>query len=219
MGPEQPLRPVHLLSRALGTRRLASLARAPGRALLAVGVFVLYVGSIALANWMISHVGRSVPGAHVLPVWPGLDAPSGVYVAASTFIARDLLQRLAGTGAGLAAILVGAVASWAVSTPTLALASAGTFLLSESCDFLVYTPLQGRHFPLAVLGSGLVSDVVDSTVFLSLAGIPLATALPGQLVGKAWVVLAGGLVAGLLRRTAPFAQPAPAPAMATLPGS
>ena len=57
---------------------------------------------------------------------------------------------------------------------------------------------------MAVVGSGLVSDAVDSTVFLLLAGIPLSVALPGQLVGKAWVVLAGGLLAALLRRTGPF---------------
>ncbi len=167
---------------------------------LAVVAFTVYVASIAGANWMISHVGRPVPGAHELPVFFGLEAPSGVYLAGLTFVARDVLQRLAGTRAGLAAIVLGAIVSWGVSSASLALASGGTFLLSETCDFLVYTPLQARNFPLAVVGSGLVSDAVDSTVFLTLAGIPLSVALPGQLVGKAWLVLAGGLVASLLRR-------------------
>jgi uncharacterized PurR-regulated membrane protein YhhQ (DUF165 family) len=166
------------------------------------------VGSIGGANWMIAHVGHPIPGAHVLPVGFGLEAPSGVYLAGFTFVARDIVQRLAGTKAGLAAIVLGALVSWGVSTASLALASGATFLLSESCDFVVYTPLQRRHFPLAVLGSGLVSDAVDSTVFLSLAGIPLSAALPGQLVGKAWLVVAGALVAGLLRRTGPFRTPA-----------
>ena len=169
--------------------------------------FAVYVGSVAGSNWMIAHVGRPVPGAHELPVFFGLEAPSGVYLAGLTFVARDILQRLAGIRVGIAAILLGALVSWGVSSASLALASGGTFLLSETCDFLVYTPLQAKNFPLAVIGSGLVSDVVDSTVFLTLAGIPLSLALPGQLVGKAWLVLAGGLVAGFLRRTGPFKAP------------
>jgi len=145
----------------------------------------------------------------VLPVGFGLEAPSGVYLAALTFVARDIVQRLAGLGVGVIAIIIGATISWWVSSPALAVASGVTFLLSETCDFLVYTPLQARHFPFAVVGSGLVADVVDSTVFLTLAGIPLAVALPGQLVGKAWVVVvAGGLLAGFLRRFGPFKNPA-----------
>jgi len=173
-----------------------------------VAAFAAYVASIAGANWMISHIGRPVPGAHVLPVGFGLEAPSGVYLAGLTFVARDIVQRLAGTKAGLVAILLGALVSWKVSTASLALASGGTFLLSESCDFAVYTPLQRRRFALAVIGSGLVSDAVDSTVFLTLAGIPLSAALPGQLVGKAWLVLAGGGAAAVLRRWGPFRVPA-----------
>ena len=171
--------------------------------------FAIYVGSIAGANWMISHVGRPVEGAHVLPVGFGLEAPSGVYLAGLTFVARDIVQRLVGLRVGVLAIVIGATLSWWFSSPAIAVASGVTFLLSESCDFLVYTPLQARHFPFAVVGSGLVADVVDSVVFLTLAGIPLAVALPGQLVGKEWVVLIGGVVAGFLRRYyGPFKNPA-----------
>jgi hypothetical protein len=164
----------------------------------------VYVGSIAGANWMISHVGRLVQGSHYLPVGFGLNAPSGVYLAAFAFVARDIVQRLAGTRVGVVAIVAGATISWWVSSPALAVASGATFLLSETCDFAVYTPLQAWNFPLAVVGSGLVGDLVDSTVFLTLAGIPMSVALPGQLVGKAWVMLAGGLLAALLRRAGPF---------------
>jgi queuosine precursor transporter len=197
----------------LPPRRALSLAPRSGwphgsRLALAVVGFAVYVASIAGANWMISHVGRPVAGAHVLPVGFGLEAPSGVYLAGLTFVARDIVQRLIGLRVGVVAIVIGATLSWWFSSPAIAVASGVTFLLSESCDFLVYTPLQARHFPFAVVGSGLVADVVDSVVFLTLAGIPLAVALPGQLVGKAWVVLIGGVVAGFLRRYGPFKNPA-----------
>jgi uncharacterized PurR-regulated membrane protein YhhQ (DUF165 family) len=179
------------------------------RIFLAGLAFAAYVASIVGANWMISHVGTLRGGAHVLPVFFGLDAPSGVYLAGFTFVARDIVQRLGGLWAGVTAIMVGAAISWWVATPALALASGGTFLLSETCDFTVYTPLQARNFPLAVVGSGLVSDVVDSTVFLTLAGLPLSALLPGQLVGKAWLVFAGGALAGVLRRYGPFSATVP----------
>ena len=210
--------PAHTASTGSGSalspaRRPLSLAPPGGRphgAVLALAAlaFAVYVGSIAGANWMISHVGRPVEGAHVLPVGFGLEAPSGVYLAGLAFVARDIVQRLAGLRIGVVAIVIGATLSWWLSSPAIAVASGVTFLLSESCDFLVYTPLQARHFPFAVVGSGLVADVVDSIVFLTLAGIPLALALPGQLVGKAWVVLIGGVAAGFLRRFGPFKNPA-----------
>ncbi len=170
--------------------------------------FAAYVAVIVGANWMIGHVGTPIPGAHVLPVGFGLEAPSGVYLAALAFVARDVLQRVGGAKAGVAAILVGAGISAFVASAHLALASGATFLLSETCDFLIYTPLQKRNFPLAVVASGVVGDLVDSTVFLTLAGIPLAVALPGQLLGKLWVMLLGGLLAAWLRRYPLFATPA-----------
>ncbi len=196
--------------------RAPRLLRGPGlhlgraRATVAAAALAVYVGSIAGANWMISHLGEAIGASRYLPVGFGLHAPSGVYMAALTFVARDVVQRLAGTRAGVAAIAAGAAISWWISTPVLAVASGVTFLVSESCDFLVFTPLQARAFPLAVVASGLVGDVVDSTLFLTLAGIPLSVALPGQLLGKAWVMLAGGLLAALLRQTGPFRLPAAA---------
>ncbi len=166
----------------------------------AVTAFLLYVGVIVGANWMIAHVGKVIPGAHVLPVGFGLYAPSGVYLAAFAFVARDILQRLTNIKVGLVAIVIGAIVSAFVSTPSLAFASGVTFMISESLDFLIYTPLQTRNFPLAVVVSGLASDIVDSVVFLTLAHIPLALALKGQLVGKMWVILLGGVLAGLMRK-------------------
>ena len=177
------------------------IAETDGKTKFAAAIaFLLYVGVIVGANWMIAHVGKVIPGAHVLPVGFGLYAPSGVYLAAFAFVARDILQRLTNIKVGLVAIVIGAIVSAFVSTPSLAFASGVTFMISESLDFLIYTPLQTRNFPLAVVVSGLASDIVDSVVFLTLAHIPLALALKGQLVGKMWVILLGGVLAGLMRK-------------------
>jgi uncharacterized PurR-regulated membrane protein YhhQ (DUF165 family) len=163
--------------------------------------FLLFCGTIVGANWMIAHVGQPIPGGHLLPVGFDLKAPSGVYLAGAAFIARDFVQRALGPKYGFAAIVVGALISVLVSSPTLALASGLTFLVSESTDFLIFTPLQKKSFPGAVLLAGVVSDVVDSYLFLTLAHIPLQIAFLGQVVGKTWVTLLGAGVSYLMRRS------------------
>jgi uncharacterized PurR-regulated membrane protein YhhQ (DUF165 family) len=59
--------------------------------------------------------------------------------------------------------------------------------------------LQQRRFILAVVLSSLVGLVVDSAVFLYLAFGSLDF-LPGQVVGKAWMVLLAIPVVHWLRR-------------------
>ena len=148
---------------------------------------VIYGLSIAFANWMIRTVGTEIPGGtHLLPVGFGLMAPSGVYAAGVTFVARDFVQRRYGKRVALGAILVGAALS-ALLDLRLALASAGAFLFAEMADFAVYTPLQKKNFPVAVFGSGVVGSAVDSVLFLGLAGIPFGVAAPGLILGKLWV--------------------------------
>ncbi len=169
--------------------------------LVAAVAFVMYVGSIVGANYMIGHIGKVIPGAHVLPVGFGLYAPSGVYLASLALVSRDLLQRSAGTLPGVVAILLGAFISYFISSPKLAFASGFTFLVSETVDFAIFTPLAKRNFAAAVLVSGLFGEFVDSILFLTLAQIPLAIALKGQLVGKMWVILLGSLISFILRRS------------------
>ena len=167
---------------------------------------LVYGGSIPLANWLIQSVGAVVlpNGTHLAPVGFGLMAPSGAYAAGLSFVARDVVQRTSGRRWTLGAILAGTALSVLVS-PQLALASGTSFLFSELADFAVYTPLQHRHFVLAVLLSGLVGSVVDSVIFLSLAGIPLAAALWGLLLAKVWVQLLATPLAAWLRDRIPEA--------------
>src|ERR1700677_1747404 len=104
--------------------------------------FVLFLACIPLANWMIGHVGTvCVPdGPCLIPVAPGLMAPSGVLTAGFALVLRDLVQRFLGRAWGLAAVLLGTAVSALVAGPSLVLASGVAFLLSEFADFAVYTP-------------------------------------------------------------------------------
>jgi queuosine precursor transporter len=175
-----------------------------GRAAARWIALAVYVASVPAANWLIRNVGAVVlpDGTHLAPVGFGLMAPSGVYAAGVAFVARDVVQRAAGRRAALLAIALGTAVSAAVS-PRLALASGSAFLFSELADFAVYTPLQRRSFVLAVFASGLVGSVVDSLIFLSVAGIPFAAALPGLLLGKLWVQLLAVPFAAWLRTRIP----------------
>lgn len=176
-------------------------------AAVAVAALLIYCGSIVAANWLILNVGPVVlpDGSHLVPVGFGLLAPSGSFAAGVTFVARDVVQRASGRWWALGAITGGTVLSVLVS-PRLALASGVAFLFSELVDFAVYTPLQERRFVLAVVLSGLVGSLVDSVLFLGLAGIPLAAALPGLLLAKVYIQLLAAPVAGWLRTRIP--QPA-----------
>ena len=174
----------------------------------AVVAFAVYVGAIVASNWLITHAGiPTAPGGpHLTPVGFGLMAPSGVWAAAVSFPARDVTQRLGGRWLGIVAILIGAAVSWAISDPRIAVASGLTYLCSESADFAVYTPLQRRWFVPAVVASGCVAAVVDSVLFLHLAGLPSgASAVAGLIIGKVWVQLAAGPATWGLRKTGPVA--------------
>ena len=163
--------------------------------------FILFCLCIPLANWMIGHAGTfCVPdGPCMLPVWPGIAAPSGVVVIGIALVLRDLVQRRLGLKWSLAAIAAGAVISWIISPPQLVLASVVAFLFSELADTLVFTPLQRRGLVLAVLASGLIGICVDSVLFLTLAFGSL-NFLGGQIIGKIWSLLAALPLIHLLRR-------------------
>ena len=155
---------------------------------------VLYLVAFALcipaANWMLGNVGTVCPpdGPCLLPVAPGVMAPSGVLLAGLALVLRDLVQRRLGKRWTLLAIAAGALLSWAIAPAALAVASAIAFLLSELVDFAVYTPLQQNNLILAVVASSVVGLIVDSVVFLQLAFGSLQF-IEGQIIGKAWMVL------------------------------
>ena len=157
---------------------------------------------IPAANWLIGHAGTTcVPnGPCLIPVAPGIKAPSGVLMIGMALVLRDLVQRRLGLKWSYLAIIAGTAISAVVAPPALVVASAAAFLLSETADLAVYTPLQKRGLVAAVVASSAVGLVVDSIAFLMLAFGSLDY-LAGQVIGKAWmVVLAVPLIALLRRR-------------------
>ncbi len=151
----------------------------------------LFALTIPAANWLIGHVGVACvtpQGPCVVPVAPGLMAPSGVMLAGVALVLRDLVQRRLGTGVSALAILLGSALSALLAPASLVIASATAFLLSECADLAVYTPLARRRLVTAVIASSLAGLVVDSIVFLWLAFGSLDF-LAGQVVGKSWMVL------------------------------
>lgn len=152
-----------------------------------------YLGAIVLANWLVATYG-------FVPVGFGLAATAGTYAAGLAFVARDAVQDSAGRGWAVAALAGGALLSWFLSTPQLAVASAVAFGLSELADMAVYTPLRRRGYVRAAMASNLVGTVVDTYLFLWLAGFGVAAVVvSGQLVGKAYATLAVVLVVVAVR--------------------
>ena len=166
-----------------------------------VAFLFLFCLTIPAANWMVGHVGTTcVPhGPCLLPVAPAVMAPSGVLMIGIALVLRDLVQRRLGVEFGIGAIIAGATISAALAPPSLVLASAVAFLLSEFTDFAVYTPLARRRLVVAVLASSVIGLVVDSIVFLWLAFGSLDF-LAGQIVGKLWMVLLATPFVAYLRR-------------------
>jgi uncharacterized PurR-regulated membrane protein YhhQ (DUF165 family) len=147
--------------------------------------FALYVGVIAAANWAIGYFGFVT----VTP-W-GWTAPAGALFAGFAFTFRDLTQETLGKAASYIAILVGAALSYFLSDGRIAMASGLAFLLSETADFAVYTPLRKRGWLRAVALSNIVGQVVDSALFLTLAFGSIAF-LPGQVLAK-WYTTAAAI--------------------------
>lgn len=145
-----------------------------------------FIGTIFLANWLIGNVGYDCYPC-VIPVGFGLMAPSGVLAIGLGFTLRDLAQEALGLKWIIWAIVAGALLSVWIN-PFLAIASGSAFLLSETLDLSIYTPLRKHNFIYAVVASNAVGLMVDSAVFLYLAFNSL-NYFPGQVVGKLWMTL------------------------------
>ena len=160
----------------------------PGAVAAAAG----FLATVVAANWLTERYG-------MVPVGFGLTATAGTYAAGLSFGLRDALHELAGRWAVVAVIVAGAGLS-ALISPQLAFASGVAFLVAETADLAVYDPLRQRQWTVAVIASNLVGALVDTVVFLWLAGFPVRAAIGGQMVGKALMIAPALLIVGWVRR-------------------
>lgn len=141
-----------------------------------------FIAAIVAANYLTTRYG-------MVPVGFGLIATAGTYAAGLTFVLRDTVQDTSGRWVSLALVSIGALVSYLVADPFIALASGVAFGLSELADLAVYTPLRERGYIRAAVASNVVGSVVDTFVFLWIAGFTIAGAWQGQLVGKLTVTV------------------------------
>lgn len=148
-------------------------------------VFLLFMATVPLSNYLIGNFGTVclANGPCLIPVGFGLMAPSGVLLIGLALVLRDWLQELTNWKWSAVAVGIGAIVSWLLADPFIALASAVAFFTAEMLDLAVYTPLRRSGRSLAILASGLVGSVVDSMLFVYLAFGSLEFSA-GNVVGK-----------------------------------
>ncbi len=143
---------------------------------------VLYVAAIVAVNY-----GFTVIPPVILPggvVWPPVALLVGL-----VFVLRDFAQREAGHYV-IAAMLLGALLSYVMAGPEVALASTAAFLASEFADWAVYS-FTGRTLSQRVLWSSAVSTPLDSAVFLwgiGLFSLPVLAAMTASKMVGALIV-------------------------------
>ena len=142
-----------------------------------------FLGLVVAANWLTASYG-------LIPVGFGLVATAGTFAAGLVLLARDLVHDTAGRLAVAGCIAAGAALSAVLATPQLAVASGAAFAVSEMADYAVYAPLRRRGWARAVLASNTVGATVDTLLFLTLAGFPVWSAMPGQMYVKTAATLA-----------------------------
>jgi uncharacterized PurR-regulated membrane protein YhhQ (DUF165 family) len=135
---------------------------------------VFYLGSIVLANILVHTLG-------LVTVF-GLTFPAGAIAIGLTFSTRDFVQERYGKYGCWTWMLVAVVITLAFNRQ-LAIASASAFVISEFCDWAIYSYCGGNIEKRLIL-SNLVSTPVDSVIFVLLAFGPAWPAIWGQTIVK-----------------------------------
>lgn len=188
MKKNQPTTPA--LFSGPGVRARLATPTGKRQALLGGLAAVVMIGAIFLANYVTTDYG-------FIPVGFGLSATAGTIFAGFALAARDAIQDTWGRLAIGVIIIIGTLISLVNSAPEIAAASALAFLISETMNFAVYTPLRtksklgDRRWATAVVTSNIAGAVGDTVVFLGVAfgAAAILPALPGQLVGKMYATL------------------------------
>lgn len=135
----------------------------------------IYIVLIVLVNW-----GFTV--TPLIPLPTGDMFPPMSLVVGFVFVSRDFAQREIGHSV-IVAMLVGAVLSYFMADPYVALASLVAFLISEGADWAIYTWTK-KPFAQRILLSSIASTPIDSAVFLAMIGHLSATAVVVMTLSK-----------------------------------
>jgi queuosine precursor transporter len=153
---------------------------------------VVFVGLVAAANWLTATYGLVLDFV-----------TAGTFAAGLVLLVRDWLHEAGGRAWVFACIGLGAALSVVMSTPQLAVASGVAFAASEFADFAVYEPLRKRTLAGSMALSNTAGAVVDSLLFLALAGFPLTgwLAQSGIKVAVTLPFIAAVVLVSIARRT------------------
>jgi uncharacterized PurR-regulated membrane protein YhhQ (DUF165 family) len=147
----------------------------------------VFIGCVLAANVLTARLG-------LVPIMAGLAVTAGTFTAGLALLVRDWLDEAGGyRWVALAILIGGALSAW-LAGGRLALASGLAFAVSELVDWGVYRPLRRRGWAKAATASNVVGAVVDSWLFLAVAGFPLWPGVPVQVAVKVAVT---GLFVGL----------------------
>ncbi|MEH7224118.1 VUT family protein [Bacillus sp. JJ1566] len=166
---------------------------------------LFYLLSIVTANVVTAAFAPLVFGIFIIPM--------GTLLVGATFILRDLVQNKYGRAKTYLFIFIALILSALVSfmlgdTLLIVVASAISFVVSESADTEIYSRLK---LPLAwrVFYSGIVGGFLDSVIFVIVGLSPLgANILPweavpaailGQIIVKTIIQMIGALILNKVR--------------------
>jgi uncharacterized PurR-regulated membrane protein YhhQ (DUF165 family) len=115
--------------------------------------------------YLLAMVATNVGFVHV-PLWHGW--PPMALAVGLVFVLRDFAQREIGHHVILL-MLLGAVLSYVMASPFVAVASCAAYVVGETVEWAIYTWTR-RPFRDRMLISCLVATPLDSAVFLGLIG-------------------------------------------------
>lgn len=161
----------------------------------------LYLAAIVFANVLTAAIAPFPLGPFFIP--------TGTFLIGATFILRDLVQERYGRKQTyviiMIALLISGISSYMLGdTLTILVASAISFVLSETTDTEIYTRLK-LPMGLRVFWSGAVGGILDSATFVIIGLSPIGAgflswemvpmAIAGQVLVK---VVMQGLGAGMI---------------------
>ncbi len=147
----------------------------------------LYIALIVAVNYAFTVVPlMTLPDGSK---WPPVSLAVGF-----VFVVRDFAQREIGHRV-LIAMLLGALLSYYLANPFVAIASAAAFAVSELADWAVYS-FTKRPLSQRILYSSAIGTPLDSAVFLGALGLFSAAGVTAMTLSK----MAGALIVWWLIR-------------------